>query len=182
MNTILSDDRCNAIQLLAETVRDLPGAIVEVGVYRGGLVEKLARQFPDKPVFGFDTFEGLPVRDYSAGEVHKPGDFGDVSFSEISRSAAAYPNLKLVKGYFPESGNPNMLVCFAHIDVDFYLSTKRAIEFLWPRTVPGGILVFDDYDWKDCPGVKKALHECFGDTVRLTPNCLLQQQAFVIKR
>lgn len=36
------------------------GAVVECGVYNGGSVTKIARRFPDRTVYGFDSFEGLP--------------------------------------------------------------------------------------------------------------------------
>ena len=41
--------------------------------------------------------------------------------------------------------NPEMRVSHLHLEIDTYEHTKCAIETLYDRVVPGGLLVFDDY-------------------------------------
>jgi hypothetical protein len=41
--------------------------------------------------------------------------------------------------------------------VDIHDSVLACLEFFYPRMTRGGVMLFDDYEWKDCPGVKKAL-------------------------
>ena len=53
------------------------------------------------------------------------------------------------------------MFCFAYIDPDTYPTVRDAIEWFWPRLVQGGKLMFDDYGWEPCSGVKKAVDEKF---------------------
>jgi O-methyltransferase len=39
--------------------------------------------------------------------------------------------------------------------VDTYLSAKEIFEYVWPRLVIGGIIIFDDYGFWTCEGVTK---------------------------
>ena len=42
-------------------------------------------------------------------------------------------------------------VAFAHIDVDWYAPVKYCLEQIFPRLVPGGCIILDDYnDWGGC--------------------------------
>lgn len=40
----------------------IPGIIVEGGVWTGNTIKWLANQFPDRKLYGFDSFEGLPEK------------------------------------------------------------------------------------------------------------------------
>src|ERR1035438_5578954 len=51
--------------------------------------------------------------------------------------------------------------CFIYVDMDTEQATHDAIEFFWPLLVPGGKMMFDDYGWEPCAGVKKAADEMF---------------------
>lgn len=71
-------------------------------------------------------------------------------------------------------------LCFAHIDVDLYDSTKCAIEFVYPKLTSGGIVVFDDYGDLVSQGAKKATDEFFTDK-KEKPVYLTTKQSIVIK-
>jgi len=59
------------------------------------------------------------------------------------------------------SSNLPEKISLLRLDTDWYESTKIELEILWPRLVPGGVLILDDYDyWK---GSKKAVDEYFKD-------------------
>jgi O-methyltransferase len=45
------------------------------------------------------------------------------------------------------------------VDVDIYASVLSCCEYFFPRMVPGGVLVFDDYGMLTCEGAKIALDE-----------------------
>ena len=47
------------------------------------------------------------------------------------------------------------------LDTDFYESTKKELEILYPKIQSGGVIIIDDYGhWKGC---KKAVDEYFSD-------------------
>ncbi len=147
-------------RLLAELMRAPTGVVVEMGVHQGGTLAAMALAAPDRRLIGFDTFEGLPVEAWREGELHKVGDFSDTSLEAVRRAVDGLPNVELVPGLFPASADGiEASVALAHVDFDFYESTRAAIEWLLSRMVPGGVIVFDDYEWKYCPGVKRAIEE-----------------------
>lgn len=160
-NTLISSDRINVIRFLARLTENLPGSPIEVGVYKGGSLAEIAKALPHKTVYGFDTFKGLPSEDHGPGEIHSVGDFNDTAKDEVAKylmEKEGVINFKLIEGLFPESA-PDIKVSFAHLDMDFYLGTRHALEWLPPRIVSGGIIVLDDYGWERCPGVKEAVDE-----------------------
>lgn len=159
--TLISDDRINElVRLLGETP---PGLCAELGVYKGGSLKIMADAYPDRKFWGFDTFEGLPKVDWNESEPHNPGDFNDTSLEAVQDFLKNNPNVRLVKGYFPESikGFENEVkgLSFVHVDTDFYQSVKACIDYFYPLLKPGGVIAFDDYEWPACPGVKRALDE-----------------------
>ena len=157
-NTLITQDRLDElIRLCGQTTAR---RIAEVGVYKGGSLKFLAERFPLSLIVGFDTFEGLPKEQWSELEIHSPGEFNDTSIEAV-KSFVNAPNVKLVKGLFPDSANEysNVRFDFVHVDTDFYQSVKACIEWFWPRLNTDGIMVFDDFKWPNCPGVKKALDE-----------------------
>lgn len=144
--------------LLSELARAPAGDVVEFGVYKGGALEAMAKAAPQRQMFGFDTFDGMPAALWREGEPHGVGDFGDTSFEAVQ--AGMPENVTLVRGMFPDSASGiEPCVALAHVDFDWYESTKAAIEWLLPRMVAGGVIVFDDWEWKHCPGVKQAIDE-----------------------
>ena len=52
---------------------------------------------------------------------------------------------------------------FVYIDGDLYQTTKDSLEFFYSRMVSGGIMMFDDWQWKLCPGVERAVNEFLED-------------------
>lgn len=148
----------NMLELLA-TVPD-GGCIVEVGVYKGGTLWYLVGHSKGRPVYGYDTFRGIPFS--SKFDQHKVGDFGDTSIDEVSD---AIPEAILTAGIFPDSALRMPPVAFAHIDCDQYESIKRSIEYLQDKMMLGGVMWFDDY----ClPSGKKAVDEMLGDKIKPT--------------
>jgi len=174
-NTLITNDRLEALVRLCK--RTKAETIAEVGVYKGGSLKTLAINFPGAVILGFDTFEGLPKEQWNNKEIHKPGEFSDTDIKSVY-SFIDRPNVVLIKGLFPESakGYKDQEFDFVHIDTDFYLSVKESLRWFWPRMMYGGIIVFDDYKWPNCPGVERALDE-FGQDVHISAN----YQAYLIK-
>lgn len=167
MKRILGPDKERVILSELRSVLGVRGAVAECGVYCGSTLHAMAKVAPDKAVYGFDTFSGLPAEMRGDDEPHKAGDFGDTSLASVASAMPA--NVTLVQGVFPASATAldNTKFAFVHLDFDFYESTRAALEWLLSRMSQGGKIVFDDYEWDHCPGVKRAIEE-FGLKVRKT--------------
>jgi O-methyltransferase len=158
--TIVPPYRCRSLHTLASGVRNLNGQVAEVGVYKGGTALMLAELMPAKRLYAFDTFTGMPGTAGSL-DIHRAGDFADTSLEAVRGRLQAYPNVEFRRGLFPRTteGLEREAFCLAHFDGDLYQSCRDFIAFFWPRLVPGGLLVFDDWNWKGCPGVGAAIEE-----------------------
>ena len=147
------------MQHLLKTANKLEvGEYVELGVHRGLTLRFIHRCMDSaRMLYGFDTFTGFDKRDIEAErKINKhhwsEGGFLPTSAGEVGKfvGGGKHPaNLELVVGWFPETfGLPaftNMRWQFAHIDMDLYQPTKAALDLLWPRMVPGGVVMVHDY-------------------------------------
>jgi O-methyltransferase len=181
--SLIASDRLTAIETLARVKAPKEGIGAEVGVYKGGSLKIIADALAPRKVYGFDTFTGLPKSKLSKGELHAPGEFSDTSLRGVSNYLKDCSNVELILGVFPDLVDENSAIdkakyAFVHIDVDYYLSVKESLNFFWPRMVPGGIIVFDDYEWDNCPGVKQALDE-FSEVVPIYS--MANYQVFLVK-
>ena len=172
--TTLSYKKLDQLLRLLETSlsKQLDGDLIECGVFRGGSLVEIARMAqttkPAKRVFGADTFEGHPFdspEDLPEDNklVHHRGLFAGNSYARVADMLAqnGLTNTTLLKGKLEETlpKLSDRAFCFAHLDLDLYLSTKQALDFIAPRLVSGGVLVLDDYGAFDAPGVEKAVAE-----------------------
>ncbi len=158
--TLVTPDRCFALYQWVRMAAHLPGEFAELGVYRGGTALLIAEAAAGRTLHLFDTFSGMPATDGGV-DVHREGDFRDTSLAAVQRLFADRGDVLFHPGRFPETAAAVAGRRFAlvHVDVDIYQSVKDALEFFYPLLVPGGWLLFDDYDWQRTPGVRKALDE-----------------------
>ena len=168
---------------------DLPGDIVELGVYRGASLFSWAnfmeiRNMGDraKRVIGFDNFAGFKSLDEKDGaedpRVGKvPSGFdGGVFEQELRGALEVYdkdrfigfkPRVILVKGDIEDSvqnylkTNSGTRISLLHFDCDVYRPTLRALELLWPLVVSGGVVLFDEYSIPPWEGESRAVDEYF---------------------
>jgi hypothetical protein len=162
---------------------DIPGAIVECGVWKGGSMLAAALTLArldrlDRDLYLLDTYQGLP----------EPGD-KDVTTSGLSAHATwsatadaegfsewCRAGLREVRGVMEQSGYPperihyvvGMIedtipeqapaeIALLRLDTDWYESTRHEMEHLFPRLSVGGVLILDDYgSWQ---GARDALDE-----------------------
>ena len=64
--------------------------------------------------------------------------------------------------------------------MDIYKSVIDCCEFIYPRLLKGGVLIFDDYGFRSCPGAKKAVDYFFRDKIEV-PLILPTGQAIIFK-
>jgi hypothetical protein len=158
--TLLSPDRLFMIYQLGRYASCLAGDFAELGVYRGGTARLLAKTCPQKRLCLFDTFSGMPAVDPSI-DAHRQGDFADAKLDEVKLRLSDCPRVEFFPGFFPETASPvaNRSFAMVYVDADIYQSTKDALAFFFPRLVPGGVMLFDDYGSASCQGVELAIRE-----------------------
>lgn len=169
-------------------VADLPGDIVEIGVFKGSGIatfQKIIEIFyPNsmKKVIGFDIFDTnnamdiLLTRDSmmdksSMTKVYNRVDDQDLTLSFVSKRL---DDMKLsnkailiegdVSDTLPKflSENPGFRASIIYIDVDIERPTYLSLKYLWDRLLPGGIIVLDEYEYhvfSESNGVDKFLKE-----------------------
>jgi O-methyltransferase len=187
--TIVSEDRCYVLYTLARQAAHLDGDFVECGVYRGGTAMLLATVLDDiggedGPLLRlFDTFSGIPAVDpaWDMPEEHFEGEFSDTT-EELVQRRIARTAVRFHKGLIPETfkGLEDTRIAFAHVDVVLHHAVHDCCRFIYPRLVPGGFVVFDDYGFANCPGARAAVDQFFKDTVE-RPLVLPTGQALVFK-
>lgn len=126
------------------------GLYLEFGVYKGKSINRIAQRIEPGPVYGFDSFRGLPERWDRGRDAYEAGHF-DVG----GLIPNVWPNAKLIPGFFEES-LPGWLeqngaeIAFVHIDCDLYSSAKYVLTQIDPFIVPGTVILFDEIcDWRD---------------------------------
>lgn len=138
----------------------LPGYLCEMGVYSGGSLEVIAKYNPGKDIIGIDSFAGMPPVTEGI-DYHKEYDFNMVDYAAISGYfKMMFPAVRLVKGYIPkvfEYFDEHTRFAFTHLDLDLFQSIKDSLDFVYPRTLEGGMILLDDYKVRSTPGCEAAL-------------------------
>jgi O-methyltransferase len=158
---------------LAKLARNIPGCVVECGVWRGGMSAGMATLLGDeRAYFLFDSFEGLPPAQEIDGKAalewqgnkNDPNYLDNCSASpEIAEKAmrmAGVRNVQLCKGWFEQTLPtfiPPCQIALLRLDGDWYSSTTVCLDNLFDRVAPKGLILLDDYyTWDGC---SRALHD-----------------------
>lgn len=165
-HTLVDIYRCYELYLCATQVEQVPGDLVEVGVWRGGTAALVASVLPGKQMHLFDTFAGVAKADGAFDTLYSGGEHADTATDIVEQLfSAASRTARFHVGIFPDDtlGELPETVAMAHIDVDTYGSAKESFRAIWPRVQAGGMLIFDDYGFFGCEGVAQAVTELRGD-------------------
>jgi macrocin-O-methyltransferase TylF-like protien len=157
-------------QLISAANRLSEGDYVEFGSHRGFSTRVIHRFMdPSRTLYAFDTFEGFDERDVVVEKNRYDSPWGAGSFAPTSVERVAkyvgdgeWPtNLKLVKGWFPDSyrGMESQRWRFVHIDFDLFAPIKAALENSWEQVLPGGVVLVHDYGCYGFPGARAAVDE-----------------------
>jgi hypothetical protein len=149
-------------QTLRDAVRAAPadGLALEFGVATGTTLRIIAEHRGQQPVFGFDSFEGLPEHwrlGYEAGAFAQPPPVVPGAELVVGQFADTLP------GFLAEHPGP---VSFVHVDCDLYSSTATVLEHLGPRFVVGTVVAFDEYF--NFPGWQEFEHRAWTEHVART--------------
>jgi hypothetical protein len=153
-------------------VKDLPGDIVEVGVFKGSGIASFVKMLEIynnnsiKKVIGFDIFNPKNANDIlnSYDKIDKTNM--NIVYSRVNESDRTLENVNnnlqkmgikdkylLIEGDVASTlpkfieENRGFRISLLYIDVDIEEPTYNSLKFLWDRIVPGGIIVFDEYEY-----------------------------------
>ncbi len=184
------------INELYELIMDIPGVIMEFGIWWGQniiLFENLRAIYEpfnqSRRVVGFDTFEGYPEissNDIESETIKIGGYTVSESYNHYLEKLLAYHeennvlgNIKkhtLIKGdvtdtvpkYFND--NPETIVALAYFDLALYKPTYECLQSIKPHLIRGSVVMFDELNSREYPGETIAFKE------------VLQSENFTLKR
>ncbi len=160
--TLVDIYRCYELWELAKQTSRVDGAIVEVGVWRGGTGCLLALAAPRKTVYLADTFAGV-VNAGPHDTRYRGGEHADTSDEMVGGllASAGAGNAQLLKGVFPHETSASISgpIALLHVDVDVYQSAKDTVDWALPRLLTGSTIVFDDYGFYGCEGITRYVHK-----------------------
>ena len=169
-------------------IKDLPGDIVEVGVFKGSGVSSFLKfieifsNTSNKKVIGFDIFgvdKSKEILDNDTGidqqcmnMVYDRVNHNDLSLhnvqTRLQNTNISEDKFILIEGdvetSMPEflQNNPGFRISLLYIDVDIERPTYYALKHLWDRILPGGVIIFDEFEYhkySESNGVEKFLKE-----------------------
>ena len=166
-NTLVDLYRCWELWHLLGQVRHLEGDVLEVGTWRGGTGALLGRRAADlglaAEVFLCDTFTGV-VKTGAEDRNYRGGEHADTALPVVQALVARLDlgNVRILQGIFPDDtaaavADRRFRLC--HIDVDAYRSAKDVLDWVWPRLVAGGVVVFDDFGFASTAGIAQLVEE-----------------------
>lgn len=173
---------CDAAAYVAR--HQVPGAIVECGVWKGGSMMAAALTLlthgeRQRDLYLFDTFDGMSEpgpqdRDHRGVPADQQladarrGDeiwaHGPLETVRAGMDSTGYDAQRIhyvqgkVEDTLPGRAPPQIAVL--RLDTDWYESTRHELEHLFPRLASGGVLIIDDYGW--WAGARRAVDEYFG--------------------
>ena len=181
--TMTTPGKVHALARAVEYIvaRQISGAFVECGVWRGGSMMAVALTLlrlgeTGRDLYLFDTFEGMT--EPGAEDVKQSGEqaseilrrssrdssvWGVASLEEVREAVlgVGYPSERIhfVEGPVEETlpEHAPVEIALLRLDTDWYSSTKHELVHLYPRLARGGVLIIDDYAyWR---GARQAVDE-----------------------
>jgi Macrocin-O-methyltransferase (TylF) len=162
-HTMIGLTRLSHLQWCTETIleENIPGDLLEAGVWRGGAVILMAAVLKThgetgRLVWAADSFAGMPPA--GPADQNMPMDHYTelaVPIEEVTANIAAYgltEQIRLLPGWFKNTlpGAPIGSLAVLRLDADMYSSTTEALTCLYPKLSPGGFAVIDDWSLQPC--------------------------------
>ncbi len=173
---------CDAVNYIVDHM--INGCIVECGVWRGGsmmaVAHTLRARHEERELYLFDTFEGMPPPSHKdlSWQGRSAHEMLQNERKQTGRNIWCIADREDVTRNLNSTGyNPRLIhlvpgkveetlpkeapeeIALLRLDTDWYESTKHELEHLYPRLVPGGVLILDDYGYWQ--GARRAVNEYF---------------------
>jgi hypothetical protein len=142
---------------------DLPGDVVECGVFKGtslffwARMKQLFNPLSHRKIVGFDTFEDFAgAQDFEGAKVQQLNEQRGTTnwYDEILRIATENGTanlIELVRGDVSQTARQyaeqrrGRRIALLHLDMDIYQPTLDALHALYDLVVPGGVVLLDEY-------------------------------------
>lgn len=171
--TMIPDYYYKANSKLAFDRRNIEGAVVECGTWKGGMIAGIAELLGnDRTYHLFDSFEGLPpaqpidgqtAKDWQAdkeGEQYYDNCTAALEDAQKAMSLVRATNVHYHKGWFQDTVPDFKIeegISVLRLDGDWYESTMICLNNFFDQVNDGGLILIDDYyTWEGCA---KAIHE-----------------------
>ena len=130
----------------------LEGDFVEAGAYQGTgsktVIDYLAATLPE--IAAYKTFWLYGLFEHPEGALnHAMPAHGPNLYAQVCNRFQGYSNVRILKGEIPAifaEGAPEK-ICRLHIDLNQAPAEMAVLEALFDKIVPGGIVIFDDYEF-----------------------------------
>ena len=189
---IFSSDKKVLSKLIARTMLfektiDVPGDIVECGVFKGSgilsflKIKNILSPNSFKKVVGFDMFDSVELINklhgieketmhtlFESRDFKHTDGYEKTLFEIIKNSGYDESQFELIKGDISITSNeyvnnrPGAKISILYLDMDLSKPTYDALVSFWDRITIGGVVVFDEYayhQWSESVGVDRFLNE-----------------------
>jgi len=148
--------RLHTLAWAAGHAMNIEGDFVECGVLKGFCSKVLCKYLDfgstQKQFYLYDTFSGLP-EETSTQQERDGWDYSDFDpdelLQQVQQAFSSYQNVHIIPGMVPNSFQTAVpeKISFLHIDMNSEQAELLALEHLFDRVTPGGIIVLDDFGW-----------------------------------
>ncbi len=162
------------------------GDFVECGVYKGSTAMSnliyLRPLINNRKYYLFDTFDGPDKEVSTKDEYDRLKDHYPDCYQFVVDSFKPYPNVVVIKGSVPGTLRQKQIdkISYLSIDMNCAYPEYEAMAYFWPKLVPGGVIVLDDYGWPMCEN-QKAEADRFAREVGTRIMALPNGQGIIVK-
>ena len=166
--------RFKTLEAVCRELKDVPGAVAELGVFRGEFAAAMNALLPERRLYLFDTFAGFdPEEDAPEGlaAAHE-----NASAEAVLQRLPHAGQAVIRAGLFPETaaGLEGETFALVSLDADLEESTLAGLRWFVPRMAGGGYLLLHDWNHPGLPGVRAAVERYEAETgqrLRGVPIC-----------
>lgn len=167
---------------LAFHASKLSGDFVECGAYEG-VGAKIVRDYLGQE-FGQRTFWLYDLFEHDDNSInHAMPSHSKELYTQVRERFIDYTDIMILKGSIPDvfaNGVPDK-IAYLHIDLNQAPAEIATLDFLFEKVVPGGVIIFDDYEYFYYRAQKYAEDDWLSSRgYKITP--LPTSQGFLIKR
>jgi O-methyltransferase/demethyldecarbamoylnovobiocin O-methyltransferase/8-demethyl-8-(2,3-dimethoxy-alpha-L-rhamnosyl)tetracenomycin-C 4'-O-methyltransferase len=167
----------------------IKGDFVECGVAMGSQIGAFQcalrdSNITDRLIWGFDSFEGIPMAGEFDTEQAGIGEIQHDKFAPLNERlissgitshslesvlqnftnwSLSHDNLRLIKGWFQYTLEPTVKImneiAVLRLDGDLHESTLICLQYLFPKVSKGGVVIIDD--WGSLEGCRVAVKQYF---------------------